>query len=82
VQCVDYSLNVGTRENPWYQTVPDKYVLERTVEYPDDSRTFEEVLRHGKKLGRWMCWIPNGYRSSLKTYYGIKSYQDVTLEDM
>ena len=81
-QRVDTKKNDGTVDRPWYRAVHDEYELTRVTDMGEENRNWAELCRDAKIRNRrnFMCWIPDGYRISTGTHYGLKSYIDITKE--
>jgi len=72
--------NLGTEANPFYKVDMGNYELVSVVRFPDDNRSVKQLVKHGRRNNRFESWIRNGYCTKPVSSYGVKSYQEVSLE--
>ena len=87
VEEVDQDKNLGTAARPFYAVKRGVYRLERRVDMGPGGAEYgyasvREFVRCARSRKLFHGWVRNGYRHNLPTCYGIKSYQEVTLEEV
>lgn len=72
----------GLKPGEWGKVLRGEFEPCGYTSYPNETRTWAEFCRDAKYRNpkTFICWLPNGFRVALKSYYGIRSYQEVTQE--
>lgn len=73
--------NLGTPDTPWYKVDKGNFRLASTARYADEKRTVRQLIKDSRKKHFFYAYVRNGFRTEYNTAYGIRSYQEVTIEE-
>ena len=72
--------NLGTLERPWFKVDRGNFSLTTTVRYPNINGTIRDLIRAGRRKLKFASHVRNGYKTKYAIGFGVRSYQEVTLE--
>jgi hypothetical protein len=72
--------DLGTLTSPWFKVDRGNFSLTTTVRYPGINGTIRDLIRAGRRKRKFAGHVRNGYKTKYVTGFGMRSYQEVTLE--
>lgn len=72
--------NLGTLKSPWFKVDRGNFKLTSTVRYTNIKGTIRDLIRAGRRKLKFDSHVRNGYKTKYATGFGVRSYQEVTIE--